>query len=536
MEYLNLMRIITKRAVLWTEMINASTILHTDDLDHHLSNGGAGPGNSFSRKDNIDVYSGGGDNVNDSLVHLLSPIVCQIGGRNARDCAEAAKIVKSYGYDEVNLNVGCPSNKVSGKHQFGAILMKQQDVTCDIISAMEDRVQGDDFSTFPVTVKTRVGIELDDGETHDSLEFLVDFIRKLRNASACSDTNTQVDHLYEHEAKENDSGPYMNAPTDTETTRTGCRKFYIHARKCILGGLTPAENRKIPPLNYPRVYELCRNFPDCEFVINGGIDGLQMAKSLCVGHSDDCSDTDDNGHYGDDDCGSQAKSLHHCVLQEGHGVPCAICNIPNGSCIAPPIQSEIPHNLVGCMLGRACMERPCSFWDTDRYFYGEASNPCRNRREVLEKYCQYLERTYPRRCCDLDERLTRRMPAPKVSRVTEGGCAVCSDVYGPMKIRMDHSDADTDKVGNIINQLEEEWKKVKISNTVIQRSLKPVNGVFYKMPRCKHFRQTIEKYSRDKKIRNCGPGYIIRKAMLVVSNETLDEDFVNTEDLHHHGW
>lgn len=182
------------------------------------------------------------------------------------------------------------------------------------------------------------------------------------------------------------------------------------------------------------------------------------------------------------------------------------------------------------------MERPCLFWDVDRYFYGEASNPCRDRRQLLEEYCECIERTYPRRCCDDDIRVTRRMPAPKID-IGQGGCEICQDVYGPRRRRESEENntvmkaaaqqsTSTSKSSSITK------KNMKISSNVIKRSIRPIPGVFYKVHGQRQFRQACDRYSRDDSMRNCGPGYIIRKAMRVMSDEALDLPFVKTEDPH----
>ena len=414
-EFLNFFRILTKRAVLWTEMVVDETIMHTNDIHRHLP------------------YS-----------PHLSPIVVQIGGINHVDSGKATKvIVDSFGYDEVNLNIDCPSNRVCGK-QFGAILMHQSEKACKIVSSMKRNAQN-----IPISVKTRVGIELESGESFDTFEHLVEFISQLR--------------------------------------QEGCYKYILHARKCILGGLSPAQNRLIPPLNYIRVYELCKSFPDCEFVINGGIPGLKKAKSLCYGQRDTGGG-----------CCSVSKPDSFAVT---HSVPCDLCGATNGSCVVEPLEN-IP-NLRGCMIGRAAIENPCMFWDVDRYFYGEETNPCQNRRELLNAYCRYLERTYPRQCCDSDQ---------------SGGCIICKDIYGG-----DISDASISPYDTNT--------KVTIPSGVVDRSLKPVLGVFFNRPMSKSFRRECNKLSRNLRIRNCGPGYILRKAFSIMPSDILDEPFIFTEDL-----
>ncbi|SUC77907.1 tRNA-dihydrouridine synthase A [Providencia stuartii] len=133
------------------------------------------------------------------------------------------------GYDEINLNVGCPSDRVQNG-RFGACLMADAQLVADCVKAMQDVV------SIPVTVKTRIGID-----EQDSYEFLCDFI-------------------------------------DTVSTKGGCEMFIIHARKAWLSGLSPKENREIPPLDYPRVYQLKRDFPHLTMAINGGIKTLEEAK------------------------------------------------------------------------------------------------------------------------------------------------------------------------------------------------------------------------------------------------------------------
>jgi tRNA-dihydrouridine synthase A len=416
-EFLNFFRILTKRAVLWTEMVVDETVMHTKELNRHLP-----------------------------YAPDLNPIVVQIGGIKHIDSGKATKlIVESFGYDQVNLNIDCPSNRVCGK-QFGAILMHQSENARQIVSAMKRNAQN-----VPISVKTRVGIELESGESFDTLDYLVEFISKLR--------------------------------------QEGCYKYVIHARKCILGGLSPSQNRLIPPLNYDRVYKLCKSFPDCEFVINGGIPGLKKAKRLCYGHrpveEPSCSIS-----YSDSN-------------RKLHAVPCELCGASNGSCVVEPLD-DIP-NLRGCMIGRAAMENPCMFWDVDRYFYGEETNPCQNRRELLDSYCKYLEFTYPRQCCSNNSYRT-------------GGCIVCKDIYG------------NGESGQSIRSCDVNTATL-IPSGIVDRSLKPVLGVFFNRPMSKSFRRECDKLSRDLRIRNCGPGYILRKAFSIMPNEILDEPFVFTEDI-----
>ncbi len=154
------------------------------------------------------------------------PIAVQLGGSDPELMAEAAATSAGFGYDEININVGCPSDRVKSG-QFGACLMASPDVVAECLKAMQARVD------VPVTVKTRIGID-----DKDSDEFLDTFVSTVAEA--------------------------------------GCRKFVVHARIAILEGLSPKENRTIPPLNYERVYRLKQDYPDLDIVINGGIETVEQ--------------------------------------------------------------------------------------------------------------------------------------------------------------------------------------------------------------------------------------------------------------------
>ena len=149
------------------------------------------------------------------------PLVLQLGGNDPADLAECAKQAEKLGYDEVNLNVGCPSDRVQ-KGTFGACLMRQPNLVAECIKAMQEVCE------IPITVKCRLGVD-----NQDSDENLDHFIDQLAQA--------------------------------------GCQRIYLHARKAILGGLTPAQNRSIPPLQPQRVLRAKQLFPQIQFVINGGI-------------------------------------------------------------------------------------------------------------------------------------------------------------------------------------------------------------------------------------------------------------------------
>ncbi|GGZ05413.1 tRNA-dihydrouridine(20/20a) synthase [Shewanella fodinae] len=149
------------------------------------------------------------------------PLALQLGGSDPQALAQCARIAEERGYDEVNLNVGCPSDRVQNG-RFGACLMAEPQLVADCVNAMQQQV------SIPVTVKTRIGID-----EQDSYLFLTDFVGKVSEA--------------------------------------GCNTFIIHARKAWLQGLSPKENREIPPLDYPRVYQLKQDFPALNISINGGI-------------------------------------------------------------------------------------------------------------------------------------------------------------------------------------------------------------------------------------------------------------------------
>ena len=152
------------------------------------------------------------------------PVAVQLGGSNPDDMARCAEKAQAYGYDEVNINVGCPSDRVKNG-SFGACLMAQPEVVADCVSAMQKAVD------IPVTVKCRIGI--DDMDEYEDFSRFIDVV-----------------------------------------ANAGCDTFIVHARKAWLQGLSPKENRDIPPLNYPRVYQLKQAHPELTIDINGGITTL----------------------------------------------------------------------------------------------------------------------------------------------------------------------------------------------------------------------------------------------------------------------
>ena len=157
------------------------------------------------------------------------PLALQIGGSSPKLLANAAKLGEEFGYDEINLNLGCPSKKVQ-KNRFGACLMKEPNLVADCLSKMQSSTK------LPVTVKTRIGY--DDKEDYDNL---YKFIEKLKN--------------------------------------TGVKTFIIHARKAMLGKFTPKQNLNIPPLKYDFVYNLKKDFKNEEIIINGGITSTDQIKN-----------------------------------------------------------------------------------------------------------------------------------------------------------------------------------------------------------------------------------------------------------------
>ncbi len=243
-------RLLTRHARLYTEMVTAAAILHGD------------------------------------RARLLGfnpderPVALQLGGSDPAALAEAAAIGADFGYDEINLNVGCPSDRVQ-EGRFGACLMAEPDLVADSIAAMRARV------SIPVTVKCRIGIDDQDAEAD-----LKRFIESVASA--------------------------------------GCETFIVHARKAWLQGLSPKQNREVPPLDYERVYRLKAARPDLTIVLNGAIADLDAA--------------------------------------EGHMA-----------------------HVDGVMLGRAAYQTPYVLADVDRRFFG-AMGPTPTRAEVLEQLMPYAAR------------------------------------------------------------------------------------------------------------------------------------------------
>jgi tRNA-dihydrouridine synthase A len=243
------LRQITRRPLLYTEMITAMAIKH--------GNRKKLLGFSLEEK----------------------PLSLQLGGDNPDLLAECAKIAEDMGYDEVNLNVGCPSSRVK-EGNFGACLMANPEIVAQAITAMSQAV------SIPVTVKHRIGID-----NQDSYENLADFVRIVASA--------------------------------------GGQRFTVHARKAWLQGLSPKENRTVPPLRYEEVYRLKREFPQLFIEINGGITNLEQTRQ-------------------------------HLQFVDA------------------------------VMIGRAAYDNPYLFATVDRDFYGESVTPP-TREEVIEKMLPYID-------------------------------------------------------------------------------------------------------------------------------------------------
>ncbi len=245
------LRLFSQKTLLYTEMVTTGALIH-GDRQRHL------------RFDAAEV-----------------PLALQLGGSNPAELATCARFGEDEGYSEINLNVGCPSDRVQN-NMIGACLMAHPKLVADSVAAMRTAVK------IPVTVKCRIGID-----DMDSLEELAGFI-------------------------------------DAVATGSGCSTFIIHARIAVLQGLSPKENREIPPLNYPRVYTIKQQFPHLEIAINGGI-----------------------------------RSIAEC-------------------------QQHLQY-VDGVMLGREAYQNPWLLHAVDDELFGSGTRPD-NRHAVLEAYFPYVER------------------------------------------------------------------------------------------------------------------------------------------------
>lgn len=249
-DYRRFVRNLTRHALLYTEMVTTGALIHGD------------------RARFLDY---------DAQEH---PVALQLGGADPGELADCAAMAQAWGYDEVNLNVGCPSDRVQN-NRIGACLMAEPDTVARAVAAMTENTR------LPVTVKHRIGI---DG--HEQWQDLVRFIERVAEA--------------------------------------GCRTFIVHARIAILQGLSPKENRDIPPLKYDWVHALQEQFPQLEIIINGGF--WQM----------------------------------------------------------DAIREQLEH-VDGVMVGRAAYQQPWLLSQVDPAIYS-AGAPCTTRAEVLERFMPYLER------------------------------------------------------------------------------------------------------------------------------------------------
>lgn len=247
-------RLLTKQALLYTEMVTTGALIH-GDRERFLH---------FNAEEH--------------------PVALQLGGSEPKDLARCARWAQEWGYDEVNLNCGCPSDRVQSG-MFGACLMAKPDLVADCVKAMRDSCE------LPVTVKHRIGID-----HMESYEQLLEFIDPVAAA--------------------------------------GCSVFIVHARKAWLQGLSPKENREIPPLNYPWVYRLKKDLPQLTIVLNGGVQTL-----------DECQ--------------------HH--LQHVDGV----------------------------MLGREAYQNPWMLAQVDEVLFG-IDNPAASREEVIAALLPYTEQQLAR--------------------------------------------------------------------------------------------------------------------------------------------
>jgi tRNA-dihydrouridine synthase A len=251
-------RLLTRRALLYTEMITTGAALYGDR----------------ARILGFDAFE--------------HPVALQLGGSDPAAMAECARIAEALGYDEVNINCGCPSDRVQAG-RFGACLMAEPETVAACVAAMRRAV------SIPVTVKTRIGIDDRDGYEH-----LADFVRRVADA--------------------------------------GCTVFAVHARKAWLHGLSPRENREIPPLRYETVHRLKADFPALAIVLNGGV-----------------------------------KTLGEALAQIGPG------------------KLDGERRLDGVMIGRAAYETPYLLAGVDRAIFGETAPPP-SRAEAVRAYLPFAAR------------------------------------------------------------------------------------------------------------------------------------------------
>ncbi|OWV04971.1 MULTISPECIES: tRNA dihydrouridine(20/20a) synthase DusA [unclassified Fibrobacter] len=225
------------------------------------------------------------------------PAVLQLGGSNPADLAKCSKMVEAAGFQEVNLNCGCPSDRVQSG-SFGACLMKDKNLVADCFKSMQDAV------SIPVSIKCRIGVD-----EFDSWDFFRDFVGTIADA--------------------------------------GCKYFIIHARKAWLKGLSPKENREVPPLHYEFVHKLKTEMPQLNIAINGGIRSMDQ------------------------------------VLAHLNGDPTSA-----GTGVA----------LDGVMVGREPYENPWFLHDADERVFGDTAPATKSRKAVLEAYLPYVEKQFAEGC------------------------------------------------------------------------------------------------------------------------------------------
>ncbi|MFC5078750.1 putative tRNA-dihydrouridine synthase [Vibrio thalassae] len=243
-------RLLSSQTLLYTEMVTTGAIIH-----------GKGDFLAYNEEEH--------------------PVALQLGGSNPADLATCAKLASERGYDEINLNVGCPSDRVQNG-RFGACLMAEPELVAECVAAMKEVVD------IPVTVKTRIGID-----DQDSYEFLTRFVSLV-------------------------------------SEKAGCEQFTIHARKAWLSGLSPKENREIPPLDYPRAYQIKKDFPHLQIAVNGGVKTLE-------------------------------ESLEHLK------------------------------HLDGVMIGREAYQNPYILAQVDQLIFG-LDTPVKKRKQIVEEMYPYIER------------------------------------------------------------------------------------------------------------------------------------------------
>jgi len=246
-----LLRLMSKHALLYTEMVTTGALIH-GDKERYLQ---------FNQAEH--------------------PVALQLGGSDPKAMALCAKMAEDMGYDEVNINVGCPSDRVQNG-AFGACLMAEAELVAENVNTMKNAVD------IPVTVKNRIAI--DEMEEHETLQ---NFLQTVSSA--------------------------------------GCETFIVHARKAWLKGLSPKQNRDVPPLNYELVYQMKQEFPQLEIIINGGIKTLDESK----------------------------QHLNH---------------------------------VDGVMLGREVYHNPYIMIEVDQQLYGESNTNKLSQHEVLERYLEYSEK------------------------------------------------------------------------------------------------------------------------------------------------